>query len=65
VIQGEINAYVRSLKETLINWLYERITLLCGTRAFAYPVDMPQLLRSGHLVLHLVSLSNQAMTGRL
>jgi hypothetical protein len=42
------------IMETLINWLHERITSLRGTRAFAYLVDMSQLLRSGRLVLHLV-----------
>jgi len=47
------------LRETLINWLHERITSLRGTRAFAYLVDMSQLLRSGHLVLHPVRRINQ------
>ncbi|WP_103966694.1 hypothetical protein [Nitrosomonas ureae] len=43
----------------MINWLHERITSLRGTHAFAYLVDMSQLLRSGRLVLHLVRRINQ------
>ncbi|SEF64440.1 hypothetical protein [Nitrosomonas ureae] len=43
----------------LINWLHERITSLRGTHAFAYLVDMSQLLRSGRLALHLVRRINQ------
>jgi hypothetical protein len=46
-------------KETLINWLHERITSLYGTHAFAYLFDMSQLLRSGRLVLHPVRRINQ------
>jgi hypothetical protein len=46
-------------KETLINWLHERITSLRGTHAFTYLVDRSQLLRSGRLVLHLVRRINQ------
>ena len=41
-------------KETLINWLHERITSLHGTRILAYLVDMSRLLRSVRLVLHLI-----------
>ncbi len=45
--------------ETLINWLYERIASLRGTRSLAYLVDMSRLLRSVRLVLHLVRRMNQ------
>ena len=44
----------RHIKATLINWLHERITSLRGTRILAYLVDMSRLLRSVHLVRHLV-----------
>ena len=44
----------RNIKETLINWRYERITSLRGTRSLAYRVDMSRLLHSVRLVLHLV-----------
>ena len=49
----------RSIMETLINWLYERITSLRGTRSLAYLVDMSRLLRSVRLVLHFVRRINQ------
>jgi hypothetical protein len=50
---------MRNTSKTLINWLHERITSLRGTHAFAYLIDMSQLLRSGRLVLHLVRRINQ------
>ncbi len=49
----------RSIMETLINWLCERITSLCGTRFIAYLVDMYRLLRSMYLVLHFIRRINQ------
>jgi hypothetical protein len=50
---------MRIIRETLINWLYERITSLRGTRSLAYLVDMSRLLHSVRLVLHLVRRINQ------
>ena len=49
--------------ETLINWLYERITSLRGTRILAYLIDMSWLLCSVRLVLHLVHRINQRFLG--
>ena len=46
-------------KETLINWLYERIASMRGTCCFAYHVDMSRLLRSVRPVPHLVRRFNQ------
>jgi hypothetical protein len=45
--------------EALINWLYERITSLHGTRSLVYLVDMSRLLRFVRLVLHLVRRINK------
>ena len=53
-----MNVFYRA-KICLAYWLHERITSLRGTHAFAYRVDMSQLLRSGRLVLHLVCRINQ------
>jgi hypothetical protein len=50
---------MKRAKEMLINWLYEQITSLHGTRSLAYLVDMLRLLRSVRLVLHLVRRINQ------
>lgn len=54
-----VAAFCHFIKETLINWRYERITSLHGTRSLAYPIDMSRLLCSVRLVLHLVCRINQ------
>ena len=48
-----------TVKEMLINWRYDRITSLRGTRSLAYLIDMSRLLCSVRLVLHLVCRINQ------
>ncbi|MBX9895834.1 MAG: hypothetical protein K2Y09_11785 [Nitrosomonas sp.] len=53
---------VTAVWEALINWLYERITSLHGTRSLVYLVDMSRLLRFVRLVrlvLHLVRRINK------
>ncbi len=50
---------MRIIRETLINWLYERIASMRGTRFLAYLADMSRLLHSVRLVLHLVRRINQ------
>jgi len=55
----------RILKETLINWLHERIASLRGTRALFYLADMSRLLRSMHLSLHLVRRINQRFLNKI
>ncbi|SDT85126.1 hypothetical protein SAMN05216406_10392 [Nitrosomonas ureae] len=57
--ESGMEGFMGRIRETLINWLHERITSLRGTYVFAYLVDMSQLLRSGRLVLHLVRRINQ------
>ena len=47
------------IRATLVNWLYERIASMRGTRSLSYLVDMSRLLRSVRLVLHLVRRINQ------
>jgi hypothetical protein len=55
--------FFNKLREALINWLYERITSLRGTRYLAYLIDIYLLLRSTRLVLHLVRRINQRFLG--
>ena len=51
--------FFNKLRETLINWLYERITSLRGTRYLAYLIDIYLFLRSTRLMFHLVRRINQ------